>query len=146
MELTCNIWSEFKLFQLLRDVTGDRKLSSLFPYLNLSVNTIAAHCVCTIAASPHLQNLDGWVGCIQNCIVATRFFSLYMKLYKAKAPSVKALNSYSGTCHNSVSSVGNTARDVWAISVWGIIVATSVIGSKLRDSSSRQPLHEHKSM
>ncbi len=27
-----------------------------------------------------------------------------------------------------------------------LYIATSVIGSKLRDSSSRQPLHEHKSM
>ncbi len=27
-----------------------------------------------------------------------------------------------------------------------VCVVTSVMGSKLRDSSSRQPLHEHKSM
>ncbi len=31
-------------------------LTSLFFYLNLSVNTITVYCVCIVAASPHLHN------------------------------------------------------------------------------------------
>ncbi len=69
----CNVWSEFKLLQLCRNVTDDRnwegKQSTLllllpgiippslvfsFSPLSLSVKTITVHCVCTTATSPHL--------------------------------------------------------------------------------------------
>ncbi len=52
----------------------------------------------------------------QNCIVATRLFSLYIKLIKEKVMSVKTLTSYSITHYNSVVKVWNSGRDLRVVS------------------------------